>query len=201
MLKIRFIHKRSLAAAIVYAGLLPGMQAPAFAEAYLGINAGSTSYTVDLSNLDGGSFDDSATGTKFYGGYSFNDYFALEAAYYNFAEASVGEAELEPGGNVLSMASSAKGFAGYAVAQYPVGKKVNLMVKLGMLRWDADLEVNNLTTGTGGSGTSSGTDVAYGIAASYAFTRQLLIVGEWEGFNSDNPELSLFSVGFRFNFK
>ena len=179
----------------VFSVLFFSAVSPLLADAYLGLSAGSTAYTVDFSGLGGGDFDDSATGTKFYGGYSFNDYFALEAAYYNFAEASVGAAELSPGGPVVSMAASAKGFGGYAVGMYPISKKFKLMAKLGMLRWDADLKVNNA------SGSNDGSDMAYGVAASYAFTRQLLVVGEWEGFNTDNPELSLLSVGFRFNFK
>jgi len=107
----------------------------------------------------------------------------------------VGAFELEPGGTPISMAASAKGFGGYAVGMYPINKKFNLMAKLGMVNWSADLEVNNV------SGSNDGNDVAYGLSASYAFTRQLLAVAEWEKFNSDNPELSLFSVGFRFNFK
>ena len=188
-------HNRIRLIPVIFSACLLAAHSTTSAEAYLGLSAGSTAYTVDFSGLGGGNFDDSATGTKIYGGYSFNDYFALEAAYYNFAEASVGAFELEPGGTPISMAASAKGFGGYAVGMYPINKKFNLMAKLGMVNWSADLEVNNV------SGSNDGNDVAYGLSASYAFTRQLLAVAEWETFNSDNPELSLFSVGFRFNFK
>ncbi len=87
------------------------------------------------------------------------------------------------------------GLAAYAGGTYPVSKEVNLMLKLGVLNWDADLNVNNT------SGSNDGTDVAYGVAASYAFTKELLMTAEWESFDTDNPEVSMLSLGFKFIFK
>lgn len=166
------------------------------AEPYIGFGIGSAAYKADLTTLGGGEFDDNGTGTKLYGGYSFNKYFAAEAAIYNFAEASVSAIETGPGSGVfVSAAASMTGVAAYAVGMYPLSKKVNLMAKLGMLSWDADLRVNNT------SATKDSTDAAYALAASYAFTKELLVTAEWESFDSDNPELSMFSLGFRFNFR
>jgi len=168
---------------------------PANADAYLGLGVGSTSYEVDLSSVGGGNFDDSSTGTKIYGGYAFNKYYAAEVAYYNFAEASVGAIESFPGSGAFN-AGDAKmnGIAAYAVGMYPVNKEVNLMLKVGVLNWDADISFNNT------SGSNDGTDLAYGLAASYAFTKELLMVAEWESFDTDNPEVFLFSLGFKFIF-
>ena len=166
----------------------------ALAGPYIGLGIGSASYKADLTSLGGGNIDDNGTGTKLYGGYGFNKYFAAEAAIYNFAEASVGAIETSPG-EFASGSVSMKGVGAYAVGMYPVSKKVNLMAKLGVLSWDADLQVNNTTA------TNDGTDVAYALAASYGFTKELLVTAEWESFDSDNPELSMFSLGFRFNFK
>jgi OOP family OmpA-OmpF porin len=166
----------------------------ALAGPYVGIGIGSASYKADLTSLGGGSIDENGTGTKLYGGYGFNKYFAAEAAIYNFAEASIGAFEVSPG-NFASAAVSMKGVGAYAVGMYPVSKKVNLMAKLGVLSWDADLQANNNTA------TNDGTDVAYALAASYGFTKELLVTAEWESFDSDNPELSMLSLGFRFNFR
>lgn len=168
--------------------------AGAAGDIYAGMGVGSASYSVDL-GVDG-NFEESSTGTKLYIGYDFNKYLAAEFAAYNFAEASVGAFELSPGGPVISGGSaSMKGAAVYAVGMYPVSKKINLLAKLGMLNWDADLSAN------GNSRTNDGSDMAYALAASYAFTKELLAVAEWESFQTDNPELSLFSVGFKFIFK
>ena len=168
----------------------------ALAEPYVGIGIGTAYYKADLTALGGGQLDEDGTGTKLYGGYSFNKYFAAEASVYNFAEASIGGLETSPGsGTFVNAEVSMKGVGVYAVGMYPVNKKVNLMAKLGALNWDADLRFNNT------SATNDGTDVAYAIAASYAFTKELLVTAEWESFDSDNPELSMLSLGFRFNFR
>ena len=176
------------------ASVLLAVATSVIAEPYVGIGIGSASYKADLTSLRGGNIDDNGTGTKLYGGYSFNKYFAAEAAIYNFAEASVGAVETI-NGDLLGGSVSMKGVGAYAVGMYPVSKKVNLMAKLGVLSWEADLQVNNDTA------TNDGTDVAYALAASYGFTKELLVTAEWEFFDSDNPELSMLSLGFRFNFR
>jgi OOP family OmpA-OmpF porin len=170
----------------------------ALAGPYLGIGIGSASYKADLTGLGGGNIDDNGTGSKLYGGYGFNKYFAAEAAIYNFAEASVGAVEVSTG--VFASGSvSMKGAGAYAVGMYPLSKKVNLMAKLGVLSWDADLQANTITATN--TATNDGTDIAYALAASYGFTKELLVTAEWEFFDSDNPELSMLSLGFRFNFR
>lgn len=166
----------------------------ATAEPYVGIGVGNAYYEADLSALGGGDFKDNGTATKLYGGYSFSKYFAAEATIYNFAEASVGALEVSPG-NFATAKVSMTGIGAYAVGMYPLSKKVNLMAKLGVLDWDADLTVNNTP------GQNSGTDAAYGVAASYAFTKALLATFEWEYYNTDNPELTMLSLGFRFVFR
>jgi OmpA-OmpF porin, OOP family len=169
---------------------------PVNADPYIGLGIGSASYKVDLAGLSGRSFEDKGTGTKLYGGYAFNKYFAAEAAYYNFAEASVGALETSPGsGAFVSASAEMRGFGAYAVGMYPVTKEFNMMAKLGVFSWNADLSFNNK------SATNSGTDVAYAVAASYGFTKELLATAEWEFFDSDNPEVSMLSVGFKFIFR
>jgi len=163
------------------------------AEPYVGIGIGSAAYKADLSALGGADYDDTSTGTKLYGGYFFNKYYAAEASVYNFAEASVGS--LQTGSGTVSGAVSMVGVGAYAVGMYPLSKTVNLMAKLGVLSWDADLRINNTKA------KNDGVDLAYAVAATYAITKEFLLAAEWEAFNSDNPELSMFSVGFRFNFR
>jgi OOP family OmpA-OmpF porin len=168
----------------------------AWTDPYIGASVGSAAYDVDLSAFNTGSFDDSSTGTKLYGGYSFNKYFAAEAGFYNFAEASAGAIESAPdSGEFHSGDASVDGIAVYAVGNWPLNKDATLMAKLGALNWDADLTVDDT------SGSNDGTDVAFSIGASYAFTKEVHGVLEWEYFDTDNPELSMFSAGFRFVFR
>jgi len=186
------MRNRSIAMLVLLMAALP---VTAMAEIYVGASVGSAAYKVDL-GVDG-NFEENSTGTKLYTGYTFNKYFAAEVTAYNFAKASVGALELNPGGGpaIVGGEASMKGAGAYAVGMYPVSKQVNLMAKLGALSWSADLSAN------GNSRSNNGTDVAYGLAASYAFTKEFLATAEWESFNTDNPELSMFSLGFRFNFR
>ena len=129
---------------------------PLMADPYVGFGIGSASYKVDLTEFSAGNHDDNGTATKLYGGYAFNKYFAAEASVYNFSEASIAAFETSPGGPVITDAAvSMKGVAAYAVGMYPVSKKVNLMAKLGVLSWDADLQANNQKA------SNDGTDVAF----------------------------------------
>lgn len=159
------------------------------ADPYVGVAVGTASYKVDTGT--GGNFEEDGTGTKIYGGYNFNKYYAAEVTIYNFAEASVGAVEATPGSGFVSAEASMKGVGVYAVGMYPVSKEVNLMAKLGMLSWDADVRIDTTTK------KNDGTDVAYGLGISYAFTKELLATAEWEAFDSDNPELSMLSIGFK----
>lgn len=171
--------------------LISGLSIAAQADTYVGFGIGSASYKVDFGSS--GDFEDDGTGTKLYIGYAFNKYLATEASVYNFAEASIGQFDFN--GTPVGASASMKGIGAYAVGMYPVSKSVNLMAKLGVLRWDADLSINN------NPATNDGTDVAYALAASYGFTKELLVTAEWESFNTDNPELSMLSVGFKFIFR
>ncbi len=161
------------------------------ADTYVGFGIGSASYKVDFGS--DGDFEEDGTGTKLYVGYAFSKYLAAEVSAYNFAEASIGQFDFN--GTPVSASVSMQGFGGYAVGMYPISKKVNLIAKLGVLSWDADMRVNNENR------SNDGTDVAYALAVSYGFTKELLVAAEWESFNTDNPELSMLSIGFKFIFR
>lgn len=166
---------------------------PAVAQPYIGLGIGAAFYKADLTGLGGGELDESNTGGKLYGGYAFNKYVAVEAGVYDFTDVS--GTFVTGSGSTVSAEANMKGVGAYAVGTYPINREVNLMAKLGVLNWDADLRVNNARA------SNDGNDVAYAVAASFAFTKELLATAEWEFFDSDNPELSMFSAGFRYNFR
>ena len=175
---------------VCFAAVISIASISATADPYIGVAVGTASYDVDLGT--NGNFEEDGTGTKLFAGYNFNKYFAAEAAIYNFAEASIGAIETVPGsGDFIGAEADMKGVGAYAVGMYPVSKNVILMAKLGVLSWDADIRIDSTTE------ENDGTDVAYALAVSYAFTKELLATAEWESFDSDNPELSMLSVGFR----
>lgn len=181
----------------VLLALLAGLMTfPANADRgmYVGFGIGTASYKADPSKSGSDTLEEDGTGIKLYMGHAYNDFFAFELAAYNFAEASVGAYEVSPG-NFVSAAVSMRGAGLYAVGMYPVSREFKLMAKGGIVTWNADLRVDDTTV------TNDGDDLAFGVAASYAFTRELSAVAEWETINSQNPELSMLSLGFLFKFR
>ena len=178
--------------------LLAGLAAsPAYADSrgmYVGFGVGTATYKVDPSNSGSDTFEEDGTAIKLYMGHAYNDFFAFELTAYNFAEASVGAYETSPG-NFVSASASMRGVGLHAIGMYPLSREFTLTAKAGIVAWSADLSVGTTTA------SNDGDDLAYGVGASYAFTRELLAVAEWEAINSDNPELAMWSLGFKFNFR
>jgi OOP family OmpA-OmpF porin len=160
------------------------------AQSYVGFGWGPSQVNADLGG--GATLDESSSGTKLFAGYRFNKYIAVEAAYYNIAQASVGQVIVS--GVPVSASAEMQGVAVYGVGLYPLSKKSDIYINLGVVDWDADIRVNNTTAQT------DGTDILYGVGAVYAFTRNVAVFAEWDMFNSDNPEMSMLGFGFRFSF-
>lgn len=176
------------------AGLTASLAANADRGMYVGFGVGTASYEADPSKSGSDTIEEDGTGTKLYMGHAYNDYFAFELTAYNFAEASVGAYEISPG-NFVSASVRMKGAGLYAVGMYPVSREFTLVAKGGIVAWNAEMHVDADTV------TNDGDDLAFAVAASYAFTRELLAVAEWETINSKNPELSMLSLGFLFKFR
>ena len=78
--------------------------------------------------VDETGIDDDDTGFNVYGGYRYNDYFAIEAAYYDFRDVS-------DGGNKFSITGDSLGVIG----SIPVAERFSLFGKVGLHTWDADV--------------------------------------------------------------
>ena len=163
------------------------------AGGYVGLGYGNTKVKADLTDLGGGNIDDSTALAKFYGGYQFNKYLALEGGFYSLAQLSVGSVETSSG--VVSGSVDMKAFGISGVATAPLTKTVRAYVRAGAALWDADI------TRDGTSASTDGTDALYGLGVSYNFTKTFAITADWEAIDSPNPEFSTFSLGFKWDFK
>ena len=101
----------------------------ASANGYIGFGVGNTSVKVDLSSLGGGSLDENSTLSKLYGGYRFNKYVSLEAAYFGLAQASVAQLGTPP--NDVSGSVDMKALGLYGVAFASLSKSVEVYIKAG----------------------------------------------------------------------
>lgn len=153
---------------------------------YAGVGIGNASAEDDDSGFDG---DD--TGFKLFGGYSFNDNFAIEVAYFDggapddtFDDINV---ELE-----------VTGFNASAVGRLPVSETVSLFGKIGFASYD--LEATARLGGLSASVDDSGSDLSYGVGAAVSFAERFEVRVEWEAIDVEDGSFSFLSVGGLYRF-
>lgn len=187
-----------VAALLVLSGMLAGHQAAAQGF-YIGGSVGQSDFDdgnaiPDL--ITSGTVDGTDTGFKLFGGYQFNQNFGLELAWVDLGKASYsGTFQGIPvtGGTIETYGLNIS-----AVGTLPLGSSgFSLFGKAGFYSWEA--KANDTTGGLPFSGKQDGSDLSYGIGASYDFTKNLGIRAEWERFKAvDN--IDLLSVGVVYKF-
>jgi opacity protein-like surface antigen len=194
--------KRLLAASIFGASLFSGA---AFAQStmgppavgpYVGASILSANYSTDVCP---GQCDKTDVGGKIFGGYMFSPFFGLEGAW-----GSYGKAKLNAnfgGTNVLGELQSS-GFSGFVVGQYPIDQ-FRIFGKLGFARLSNDVDIT-VPNGFAATNSDNSTEFAWGLGATYMFTRNFGVRGEWESlryqFEGNKDRLSVFSIGLQYNF-
>ena len=185
------------AAVLVLSGLVAASQAPAQGF-YIGGSVGQSDYDDNNAIPDlitSGSVDGSDTGFKIFGGYQFNQHFGLELSWVDLGKASYsgrfGALNVTGG----SVETSGLNFS--AVGTLPLGSNFALFGKIGFFAWESD--ASDVTGGLPFSGTEDGTDVSYGIGASFNFTKNLSMRAEWERFKAVG-DIDLLSIGVVFKF-
>ena len=185
------------AAVLVLSGLVAASAAPAQGF-YIGGSVGQSDF--DDSNaipdlITSGSVDGSDTGFKIFGGYQFNQHFGLELSWVDLGKASYsgrfGALNVTGG----SVETSGLNFS--AVGTLPLGSNFALFGKIGFFAWESN--ASDVTGGFPFSGTEDGSDVSYGIGASFNFTKNLSMRAEWERFKAVG-DIDLLSIGVVFKF-
>src|SRR5689334_13665712 len=161
---------------------------------YAGVGFGTT--TIDDDGFDGAGIDDSDTGFKFFGGYSLNENFAIEAAYFDFGKAS-GRFD-DPFFGSASFDVGVSGLSASVIGRLPVTQTVALYGKVGFASYDVDASVN--IAGMGGSGSQSETDMIYGIGGSLSFAQRFEARVEYEALDLDGGDASMISISGLYRF-
>ncbi|HEX7043747.1 MAG TPA: outer membrane beta-barrel protein [Burkholderiales bacterium] len=159
-------------------------------QGFVGLGVGSSSLVDENDAMPGANVDDSDTGWKVFGGYSFNELLAVEVGYVDFGEFSAATGSWEATGINVS-----------ALGTWPLGSEFSLLGKVGANRWDAERRLGAT------SGDDTGTDILYGVGLQYDFTDQIGGRFEWERFaNVGEPgvtgesDLDLLSVSVAYKF-
>jgi OOP family OmpA-OmpF porin len=165
-------------------------EAPGF---YVGAGFGTTE--VSEESIDEFTADDSDTGLKVFGGYSFNEYFAVEASYFDFGEAS-GTLEDQFFGD-FDFSVGVTGISAAAVARIPVAEMFALFGKVGFASYDVEFDVT--LDDVSGSQSESETDMVYGGGAALSFGA-FEVRAEYEVLNVEDGDVNMISVNGLYRF-
>jgi OOP family OmpA-OmpF porin len=139
------------------------------------------------------SCDDKDTGWKVFGGYRLSRHFAAEASYINFGEYT---ATVTVAGTPATVSADATGWGLAALGIFPLSDRFELFGKLGFVRGESEADVT--IAGTQVTVGDKGTELHYGLGATYNLTRNFGVRAEWE--NVNDAELSLLSIGIQYRF-
>ncbi|NLA68349.1 MAG: outer membrane beta-barrel protein [Gammaproteobacteria bacterium] len=177
------MSKTPLTAASVLALALGALSLNAQAAEPVGFYAGAG---VGQSMVDEYFADDEDTGYQVFGGYQFNDYFGLEAAWTDFGDVKLtgGVSKLEA--DTLSLT---------AVGTLPFTDNFSAYAKAGFHSWDADVRAPEV-----GRASTDGTDPTYGLGLQYRFNDAFALRGEYSRFEMDDVDVDLAQIQVRFDF-
>jgi len=130
--------------------------------------AGAGQFSIDFSgDLLGTSisFDDSDTAFRVFGGWQFNEFFAVEGGYVDGGTASE---TLNVGGTDVDFDIDMTGFDLMLRGTLPMGESFYGFAEAGMVFWDADFSATS--GGSTASDSDSGDDFAYGAGFGFDFS-------------------------------
>lgn len=157
--------------------------------------------------------DCSTNGWKLYGGYKLTDMFAVEGGYYSLGDAQETLNTTDADGIEYDYKAdgSASGLGLSAVASLPVVDNLEVFGKVGLMKWKSEGTLTakgtapNGATATKSSSTElDGTSPLLGVGASYKFTDNWGVRGEYERFKrtdigDKDRNVDLLSVGATFS--
>lgn len=167
---------------------------------YGGLGAGRTDTDIGTAGI-AGSTDKNDTAWKLFGGYQFNQNFAVEGGYVDLGKASVIGTR---GGAPASATLDAQVWQASAVGSLPLTPQIALTGKLGLAYADTDTSGNIGGVPFGGNDTKLAP--TYGLGMRYDITKTFGVRGEWERFRvgsvglGDKNDSDLYSVSAIFRF-
>jgi OOP family OmpA-OmpF porin len=136
--------------------------------------------------------EDTDTGWKFFGGYRFNRYIAVEATYIDWGKVT---ANVQFGGPIaVSAEQQSMGIA--AVGSLELGPRFSVFGKLGFLQTDQEIKRSTASGTTTVKGDD--TETHYGLGVKYRFGTNWAARAEWE--KTDKLKVEMLSIGAEYRF-
>lgn len=163
---------------------------------YGGLGAGRSHADIGSAGI-AGSTDKDDNAWKAFGGYQFNQHFAVEGGYVDLGKASVN------GATGFGTTDSKAWHAG-VVGSLPVTPQFAFTGKLGIARTETDTSGSNAGVAFGGSDRE--TAPTYGLGMRYDFSRTLAVRGDWDRYRVSSAgmggktDTDLYSVSAVFKF-
>ena len=157
---------------------------------YAGASIGQASIEIDDTDFDA---DD--TGFKVFGGYNFNQYFAVEATYF---DAGKPDESFRAGNVTASDEVAIEGVNVSALGRLPLGDVFSLFGKLGFASYDGEASgrVGNQTIV---SGSGSDEDLSYGVGGAFNFGA-FELRAEYEAIDISDGNFNFLSIGGVYKF-
>lgn len=194
------MHKRLALNGLAMLGLLASTSALAEIQPgfYAGVGLGTAAIELDAdSALDDFKFDSDDTAFRVFGGYNFNQYFAIEATYFDGGEPE--ETVISGPGVNGTVGLGTTGLITSMLGRLPLGEVFSLYGKLGFASYDVE-----------GKGRVNGDvvyeldgsdeDVAYGVGAAFNFGSSFELRGEYESISISGGDFTLLTVNGLFRF-
>ena len=181
------------------------------AEWYAGANASTNSIlpypsslseeTLDVEPLNHYNIESNTSNVSLFGGYRTNQHFSLQLEYQD--ELSFGVDDMFSGSSLWVPESTNKSFDSNGlflsgISSYPINDSGVLYMKGGLFSWEVDSEYYQ--TSEYYLGQNRGTDIFYGLGASYDLNTRFGISAEWERYQMEESDIDYLSTKFRFKF-
>jgi OmpA-OmpF porin, OOP family len=154
---------------------------------YIGIGGG-----LGQTGLDVAGFKEQDIAYKAFGGYSFSDLIAFEAAYFDGGKPTLDSP-------IGSAGASLSGFNASVLLRARTGSSFALFAKVGYAKYDFKLEAD-LPGLFVGSAEQSDNGLSYGLGVTYTLSRKYLFRAEFEGINIKDGSYNsvMLDAGYRF---
>jgi OOP family OmpA-OmpF porin len=191
------MHKRMALNAMALLGLLASSTVLAEIQPGLYVGAGVGKATIELDDEDGFGFDSDDTAFKVFGGYNFNQYFAIEAAYFDGGAPE--ETVISVPGARGTIEVGTTGLIASVLGRVPLGDMFSLYGKLGFASYDAEIK-GRVNGNVVAEDDGSDDDVAYGVGAAFNLGASFELRAEYEAISISDGDFNMLTVNGLFKF-